>query len=145
MDGVISELDRLVDDLYITEQQAQAVQPDMVSALFQSPLGQRILTAKDLIREYKFSILTDAATFYPDVEGEQVLLQGVVDAAILEEDGLTVIDFKTDRVTADDATQRAEIYRGQLETYRMALERIFGRPVKEMILYFLTPGKAVIL
>lgn len=145
VDGVISEMDRLVDDLYITEQQAQAVQPDMVSALFRLPLGQRILTAKELIREYKFSILTDAATFYPDVEGEQVLLQGVVDAAILEEDGLTVIDFKTDRVTADDAYQRAEIYRGQLETYRMALERIFGRPVKEMILYFLTPGKAVIL
>ena len=63
----------------------------------------------------------------------------------MEEDGLTVIDFKTDRVTAESAAQRAETYRGQLETYRMALERIFQRPVKEMVLYFLTAGKAVIL
>ena len=145
VDGVTSELDRLVDDLYITEQQAQAVRPETVAALFQSPLGQRILTAKELVREYKFSMLVDADTYYPGVEGEQVLLQGVVDAAIVEEDGLTVIDFKTDRVTADSAGERAETYRGQLETYRMALERIFRRPVKEMVLYFLTVGKAVTL
>ena len=144
-DGVIAELDRLVDDVYITEQQAQAVCPEAVAELFQSPLGQRMLTAERLIREYKFSMLVDADTYYPEVEGEQVLLQGVVDAAILEEDGLTVIDFKTDRVTKNSAAQRAETYRGQLETYHMALERIFERPVKEMVLYFLSVGKAVTL
>ena len=74
-----------------------------------------------------------------------MLLQCVVDAAILESDGLTVIDFKTDRVTGNSVATRAEEYRGQLTTYKQALERIFQKPVKEMILYFLTIGKEVLL
>jgi ATP-dependent helicase/nuclease subunit A len=119
--------------------------PDTITRLFSSPLGQQMLCAKELIREFKFSILTDAKDYYPDISGEQVLLQGVVDAAILEEDGLTVIDFKTDRVSGDGVAQRAEQYRGQLKTYQKALARIFKQPVKKMVLYFLLPGKEVVL
>lgn len=145
MDGVISQLDRLCDQEFMTEQQAEAVAPETITALFASPLGQRILEANQLIREFKFSILEDASQYYEDVAGEQVLLQGVVDAAILESDGLTVIDFKTDRVTGNSVATRAEEYRGQLTTYKQALERIFQKPVKEMILYFLTIGKEVLL
>jgi ATP-dependent helicase/nuclease subunit A len=144
-DGVLEELDRMVDEEYLTEMQAEAVKPDTITGLFSSPLGQQMLSAKELIREFKFSILTDAQDYYPDISGEQVLLQGVVDAAILEDDGLTVIDFKTDRVSGDGATQRAEQYRGQLMTYQKALEKIFKKPVKKMVLYFLLPGKEVIL
>jgi ATP-dependent helicase/nuclease subunit A len=144
-DGVLEELDRMVDEEYLTEQQAEAVKPDTITGLFSSPLGQQMLCAKELIREFKFSILTDAQDYYPDISGEQVLLQGVVDAAILEDDGLTVIDFKTDRVSGDSAIQRAEQYRGQLMTYQKALEKIFKKPVKKMVLYFLLPGKEVIL
>jgi ATP-dependent helicase/nuclease subunit A len=144
-DGVLEELDRMVDEEYLTEMQAEAVKPDTITGLFSAPLGQQMLCAKELIREFKFSILTDAQDYYPDISGEQVLLQGVVDAAILEDDGLTVIDFKTDRVSGDGVTQRAEQYRGQLLTYQKALEKIFKKPVKKMVLYFLLPGKEVIL
>lgn len=144
-DGVIAELDRMVDEEYLTELQAQAVRPEEITGLFTSPLGLRMLQAKELIREFKFSLLTDASAIYSGLEGEQVLLQGVVDAAILEPDGITVIDFKTDRVSAEQAKTRGESYRGQLETYRDALSRIFSRPVKQTILYFLKPGKEVIL
>ena len=52
-----------------------------------------------------------------------------------------VVDFKTDSVTERSMAARAEEYRGQLETYRRALVRIFNKPVKEMILYFLSAGK----
>ena len=104
-----------------------------------------MLSAKELLREFKFSLLTDAERIYPGLESEQVLLQGVVDAAILEDDGITVIDFKTDRVSPEQTEARAQNYRGQLETYRDALARIFGKPVKKTVLYFLKPGKEVIL
>lgn len=32
-----------------------------------------------------------------DLTGEKLLLQGVVDCCFMEEDGITVLDFKTDR------------------------------------------------
>lgn len=142
-DGIIEELDRLVDQEFITELQADAISTEAVMNLFSSDLGRRLLQANKLIREFKFSILWEAEDYYEGMAGEQVLLQGVVDAAIVEEDGITVVDFKTDRVNPQGASQRAEVYREQLETYKKALSRIFGIPVKETLLYFLTPGVSV--
>lgn len=144
-DGVIAELDRLVDGAYITPLQAEAIAPDTITRLFSSPLGQRLQQRERLIREFKFSMLWDGDTFYPDLEQEQVLLQGVVDAAIVEEDGLIVLDFKTDRVAPGQEQQRAEAYRSQLMTYKQALQRIFQLPVKETLLYFLATGETVSL
>ncbi len=66
-------------------------------------------------------------------------------AAIADPDGLSDSDFKTDRVTENTLKERAEYYRGQLDTYKRALERIFDKPVKETVLYFLAVGKAVTL
>ena len=145
MDGVISELDRMVEEEFLTELQAEAVRPEEIIGLFTGPLGHRMLSAEELLREFKFSLLTDADAIYSGLEGEQVLLQGVVDAAILEPDGITVIDFKTDRVSPEQTALRAEQYRVQLSTYRDALSRIFGKPVKQTVLYFLKPGKEVVL
>ena len=142
-DGVTDEKYRLEDGEFMTEQQLSAVKPEAIVRLFQSPLGRRLLDAPKLVREFKFSLLDDAETYYPEATGERILLQGVVDAAIIAPDGITVIDFKSDRVTKDSMRMRAEVYRGQLQTYRRALERIFAKPVKETILWFLTVGEEV--
>jgi ATP-dependent helicase/nuclease subunit A len=143
LDGIQLEKYRLEDQEFMTVQQLDAVDPSAIATLFHSPLGQRMLHAKNLIREFKFSILEDASRHYDQVDGEQVLLQGVVDAAIVEDDGLTVIDFKTDHVF--NAMERAQVYAGQMSAYRDALTRIFARPVKEMVLYFLHTGEVVTL
>ena len=74
-----------------------------------------------------------------------MLLQGVVDVAFEENGQWYVVDFKTDRVSEASLLQRAETYRGQMETYRRALERIFSKPVHGMYLYFLSLGKEVAL
>ena len=48
-------------------------------------------------------------------EGEEMLLQGVADCVLRKDGALTVVDFKTDRVTAEEGPARAEIFRGQLQ------------------------------
>ena len=144
-DGIVGELDRMVDFAYLTEAQAASIDPEMILRLFSSDIGRRILTAEKLIREFKFSILVDAGEYYPEMKdsAEQILLQGVVDAAIFEDDGITVIDFKTDRIK--DAGKRAEEYRPQLQVYKKAMEKIWGMPVKSCIVIFLSTGQAVTL
>ena len=63
----------------------------------------------------------------------------------LEEDGeLVIIDYKTDSVrTEEEIAERAALYRGQLMAYAEALSRIFRKPVKEGVLFFLTPGREI--
>ena len=94
-------------------------------------------------REFKFSVLVDAGNYFPEAAGEQVLLQGVTDCCLIDPDGVTVLDFKTDRVRPGGEAARAEHYRGQLAGYAAALSRIFGRPVREQILYFFATGTAI--
>lgn len=140
VDAVIEELDRMVDEEFLTNQQAAAIDPEIIAGLFRSDLGQKLLYGENVVREFKFSLLTDASSYYPEVENEQILLQGVIDAAIIEDDGLIVVDFKTDRVNEHTVQDRVELYRPQLETYHTALERIWNIPVKRTVLYFLIPG-----
>lgn len=138
-----SEIERLERCGFITDKQAQAVDPAMIRGFFTSEIGQRVLSADRIRREFKFSLLCPAGEFYDGVEDESLLLQGVVDCCIEEHGELTIIDYKTDYVTQETIQQRAEYYRGQLDAYAKAMERMLGLPVKETVLYFLRCGQAI--
>ena len=60
----------------------------------------------------------------------QLLLQGVIDCAFLENGAWHVLDYKTDRVTDEDAFVAR--HRMQLAWYARALREISGVPVKPM-------------
>ncbi len=143
VEGATRELERLVAQHFLTAQQAQAVEPQTLVRFFQSPTGQRVLHAEKIVREFKFSVLENAERFDKALSGETVLLQGVTDCCILEPDGLTVLDFKSDRVVPGTEAERAAFYRGQLDAYSRALSRIFECPVKERVLYFFATDTAV--
>ena len=143
-DGLKEEVARLCAMRFLSEREAKAVNLSALERLFHSELGRRMLAAKEPLREFRFSLLLDAAELYPGAEGEQLLLQGVVDCCLEEDGALVIIDYKTDSVrTEEEIAARAELYRGQLLAYARALTRIFEKPVKEGVLFFLAPGKEI--
>lgn len=138
------EIARLVEGEYLTPQQGEAARPEKLAAFFTSPLGRELMSSPTLRREFKFSILVSAGDYYPGAgEGEQVLLQGVVDCFFETLEGVTVVDFKTDRVTEHTVLERAEEYRPQLTAYSRALEEITGKPVVRRVLWFFALNRAV--
>ena len=142
------ELDRLTGAGRLTEQERDSVDLDSVARLFDSPLGREMrgAAAGELRREFRFTLLASAADYFPGAAAEdELLLQGVVDCWYVRDGAVTVVDYKTDRVTAAQAPARAERYRGQLEAYAAALERITGLPVQRRVLWFLRPGVEVVL
>lgn len=145
LEEIQEEIARLVAMQFITPQQGEAVDGERVLAFFQSPLGQRLVASRQMEREFKFSMLVPAADYYPDAEaGEEVLLQGVVDCWFEEADGtVTVVDFKTDRVTEHTVEARAREYRPQLEAYSRALSQALGLPVGRCVLWFFALGGEV--
>ncbi len=126
----------MVDRKLLPAQWVELVDVSLILQLFQTPMGQRLINSKKVIREFKFSILDDANQYNPDVFGERVLLQGVVDCAILDDDGLVILDFKTDRIRPEQLAERAEVYKPQVMAYASALSRIYQMPVKSVQLYF---------
>ena len=133
--GIRGEIDRLVQSGFLTPEQAAAVDAGKLYRFFSSKIGVKLRGGIACLREFKFSILVDGSRYDSALREERILLQGVVDCALLEEDGITVIDFKTDYVTEETLQEVISRYRGQVETYADALERIYEQPVKARYLY----------
>lgn len=133
---VVGEIQRMTQEGFLTKEQAQWIPCETIAAFFESELGQRMRSSQRVLREFKFSILDDATHYDSQLEGEQILLQGVVDCALVESDGITIVDFKTDTVTEETIQLRTDRYAPQIRTYAAALARIYEKPVKEALLYF---------
>ena len=142
VDSIGQQLDRLVEGGYLTALQREAVQPERLAAFFASSLGQELLNAQEVGREFKFSLLVPAKTYFPDGGEEEVLLQGVIDAWFDDGTGVTVLDFKSDRINPGGETAAAERHRVQIEAYSQALARILDRPVKRKVLWFFATDTA---
>ena len=115
-----------------TEEEARAIWIPDAAAFFRSALGQRFLSADRQEREWNFNYR---------IPGEEMLLQGVIDAAFREPDGWVILDYKTDRI--EDKSAFVTRYREQLDLYARALEAISGEKVKEKWLYSLQLSEAM--
>ncbi len=135
-ENVAQEIRRLQEEGFISSEHARMITPETIYLFFSSDVGKKLITCENVLREYKFSLLDDGSAYDPSLVGEQILLQGVVDCAMVESDGLTVIDFKTDYVTEESLQNVANRYAIQVQTYADALSRIFELPVKDKMLYF---------
>lgn len=127
----------------LTPREAGAARADAVYRFFASETGRRVLAADRVLREFPFTLLVPVSDLFPGASGDDVLLQGVADCCIEESGLLTVVDYKTDRISPEEAPERARAYFPQIRAYALAMGRITGLPVRECILFFLTPGAAV--
>jgi ATP-dependent helicase/nuclease subunit A len=69
-------------------------------------------------------------------EIDGTVLEGFIDLLVEHDDGLVVVDYKTDQVSdteADDALRR---YAVQGAAYSLALETALGRPVTRCVFVF---------
>ena len=138
-----AELERLVSGGFLTPEQGEAVKPEKLAAFYRSPLGKAVERAGMCRQEFKFSVLVPAEDYRPGTEGEQVLLQGVIDCWFQDEQGITVLDFKSDHLSPGQEKSRGEEYRPQLEAYARALSAILDRPVSRKVLWFFATDTAV--
>lgn len=141
--GVKSEVKRLVDQAYISQECGTLVDCNKILQFFTSDLGIKVRTAPEVLREFKFSILTDAGQSASSDDMDKVLLQGVVDCAVVEPDGITIIDFKTDFATEGSVPDILKKYRTQVCAYADALSRIYELPIKEKQIYLFSLGRFV--
>jgi len=143
IDGICKEIERLSSDGFISTAQVKMIDPAQLLNFFSTDLGKRIRTAKNVIREFKFSLLDNARRYNKDAVDEKVLLQGIIDCAMIEPDGITIVDFKTDRVTDEKLQSYVDGYAQQISVYSYAIEQIYEKPVKASLLYFFHLNKFV--
>lgn len=140
-------IDSLQSDGKLSEEMASCIRISDVLGFLHSSSGRRMQAAAKkgrLKKEQPFVLGIDAGEIYPEEKnGETLLVQGIIDVYFEEEDGLVVLDYKTDQVHR--AEELREKYHAQLEYYAGALEQILGQHVKEKIIYSFTLREEIIL
>lgn len=137
-------LEMLVDKKKFVQENLDLIRCSEIWKFIQSPLGQRMCRAEKegrLYKERQFIMGLPAKKMGAGNSDELVIIQGIIDAYIEEEDGLVLIDYKTDKV--QKAQTLIEHYHKQIEYYGLALEQITGKAVKEQMIYSLTLHQAI--
>ena len=129
----------------MNQDMADCIRAEDVLEFLQSPAGRRMKAAAKsgkLWKEQPFVLGVEAREIYPhEQEGELILVQGIIDVYFEEDDGLVVLDYKTDKIFEEK--ELAGKYHAQLDYYGKALEQMTLKRVKEKILYSFTIKKEI--
>jgi ATP-dependent helicase/nuclease subunit A len=150
VDAVIRDL---VEQKAIDTGTAKHINSAAILAFGRSSLGKLAQRADRIYREWPFTLnlpVQELPSYGLDVSRAQILdpdeyiiVQGIADLVIVNEQGLHLVDFKTDRITPEQVPQRKDLYRNQLRLYSVAAQAILKRSVSGKWLYFLQPGLEV--
>ncbi len=131
------EIGRQIQEGLLEEEMGKTVWPGDLLDFWKQSLRQRMTKAAragTLHREQPFVLGVDSSTIEADSSKEDlVLVEGIIDVWWEEDDGLVVMDYKTDRVQKPQAL--LDRYQAQLRYYAEALERLTGKKVKEAWIY----------
>lgn len=140
VEAVRSAVAVLVGQGKITAREAEIVEPEHIAKFFRSELGQRMLKSSEIVRE---------RAFYSEIEGTEIgqeyggriSVQGQIDLYFVEDDGIVVVDYKSD--TDDNLDEERENYAQQVKIYSRLLPERTGKPIKEMYLYAFLADKEI--
>lgn len=129
----------------LEEEELALIHKEQLETFLSSTLGECFKKAyleKRLFREKHFMRALPYHSLFPErAEEDEVLLQGIIDAFIVEDDGIILVDYKTDRVKRKEELR--ERYQKQIMLYSDALEAILGKKVKRRVLYSFYLGEEV--
>jgi len=119
---------------------------DMIQRFARSSRAAELQSAQALHRELEFLLAwPPGAEAAPKASGKNAArplrLQGFIDCLYQDRTGAwSVLDFKTNHVTAAAAPQAAAAYEPQMMLYALAVEELLGQSPKSLTLHFLYPG-----
>ena len=127
-----NQLIYMIDNEFITKEEAEVINLSRIYDFLESEFGQRIRNAQKIYKEESFVMNYDGS-----------VLSGTVDLFFEEENHIVLVDYKTDHIPQYEMTNRASYYKSQLDLYKDAIQKAFGKKVSQSYIYFLSLGKYV--
>ena len=147
-DDIVKELDRIREEKRMQETAIDMVYPGVLTKFFHSDIAARMKQADrngKLRKESQFVVGIPAREMNKADSDALILLQGIIDAWFEEDDGLVLVDYKTDRVKEGGENILLDRYQIQLFYYAKALAQITGKEVKEAVIYSLALQKEILV
>ena len=132
LEDLKNQLVYMIDNEFITKEEAEVINLSRIYDFLESEFGQRIRNAQKIYKEESFVMNYDGS-----------VLSGTVDLFFEEENHIVLVDYKTDHIPQYEMTNRASYYKSQLDLYKDAIQKAFGKKVSQSYIYFLSLGKYV--
>lgn len=136
-----SEIKRLVENEFITKNQAKMLDKEKLKKFFFSYTYKLIKNADSIEREKSFLCEIDSNKIFKN-SNNKILVQGIIDLLIEKNKKIILIDYKTDELSEKLLVYK---YRPQLYLYKLALEEFFKKPVAFSILHSIYLNKAIFI
>lgn len=141
------ELSHMAEEGRVRREELSYINVNKLMRFFQTSLGKEMReawSAGTLYREQPFVISVQAKEVLPDTTSDEaVLIQGIMDAFYETEQGIVLMDYKTDHLEEGQEHVLVERYRKQMELYARALRGITGREVVRKVLYSFSLDKEI--
>ena len=119
----------------LSDSEMEAISIDDLNGFFETEVGRRAAKAPVLHKEQEFIMSKE-------IDGQETVVQGIIDCFFEEEDGLVLIDYKNSYIGENQTPDViAARYEDQISLYKEALEAATGKVVKESYLYLFQPKK----
>lgn len=154
--NLLNEIKEQIKNMFekglITKDEEESINIFKIQKFFKSNLGQRLLKAykenKQVFRELPFITEIPVKRIEKDLidkifNNEKLRLQGIIDCFFEEDDGIVLLDYKTDYVENGKEKEILDKYKVQIDLYTETLERVIGKKVKERYLYLFGIDKEV--
>lgn len=139
LESIRAGVEKLVSEGKLREEDSQFIQESKLLHFFESGLGVRMKEAYKsgrLYREQPFVMGKPACEIFPDrAEKDTILIQGIIDAYFETEEGIVLMDYKTDSLKEGEEDVLIQRYQTQMKLYGEALAKMLSKPVSECILY----------
>ena len=135
-ESIDSEIERLKNIGLLSEKQTDLIDREKMKKLLDSELVNRIIKSPIVYREEQFSAKLKSSQIFDECENSgtdaEIIVQGAVDVAFEENGNLVIVDYKTDRIK--DISKLTELYKKQLEIYKLAMEQSTEMTVSECVI-----------
>lgn len=138
---------------FLDNAERNSIDPADIAKFYSNDTAQRIISADKngrLYREYPIFHKLDVNNYDPAIfgadsrdmlAGAEPYVQGIADMFFIEDDGIVLVDYKTDKTS--DEQKYTDDYKLQLDIYKDALTKEFSLPVKQMMIYSFTLGRFI--
>lgn len=133
-----AEIKRLTDSSLLSIKQAEILNISALSEFFESNFADRIFSADKIYREIK--VLSFVKPEFETDDDSKILVQGIADCVFEETGKLILVDYKTDKVKAEE--ELLDRYKNQIGFYKNAVSKTLKKEVSECYLYSFYLSKA---
>ena len=129
LDSAPAQLNEILEENF-DEDERKIVDKNLVLEVLCLEIFKEIKSGDKIIKEREFFASVPASIATSQNSNESIIIQGVIDLAIIRDEGIILVDYKTGKMNEEKLNK----YKFQMDVYSYAIEKAMGKKVLKRVL-----------